>query len=466
MTAKETAVTLPLLLLACEWILRDGKEPRRLVLARWLPFAALVLLWPLRLFLDHGLTVRGGWALASQQAGFTPLQYLLIESRVLLRYLTLALLPFPLHFPHDPVALVRGGPPDIPPLLTALSAMTLLALAAWALFGPARHRLPRLGAALFLASQALESSVFPLWDIAATHRCYPGLLGLGLVFAWALTLLPRPCARLAALALALFAALTLGENRLWSDPGGLYARDLRHAWHAGVNWGNCAWTCLETGHPEAARRVARQGVRLPYNPRVGSAYVTALLALGRNEEARVEIARVKGLAEPLVWLRLATLETLQAGDPERIEALMREAEDLNLAQPELALWLARHRDSQGRKEEAEALLRRYLKIHPDHPLLWDHLGYLLLTQQRFGESEAAYRQAVLLDPAQPKAQYHLGLLALKRGDLPAAEAAFREALRAKPDYALARRDLEALLARFPPLPPPRPPRLASPSGAP
>ena len=41
MTAKETAVTLPLILAACEWILRDGREPRRLVLARWLPFSAL-----------------------------------------------------------------------------------------------------------------------------------------------------------------------------------------------------------------------------------------------------------------------------------------------------------------------------------------------------------------------------------------------------------------------------------------
>ena len=50
------------------------------------------------------------------------------------------------------------------------------------------------------------------------------------------------------------------------------------------------------------------------------------------------------------------------------------------------------------------------------------------------------------DPIQHKPHYHLGLLAMKRRDLPAAETAFRESLRAKPDYALARRNLEAVLA--------------------
>ena len=459
MTAKETAVTLPLMLAAYEWILRDGKTPLRSVLARWLPFAALVLLWPLRLLLEHGLSAGEGWALASETAGFTPLQYLLIESRILPRYLQLGLLPFPLHFPHDPVALVRGGPPDIPWGPTALCGAALLALAAWALFGPARHRLPRLGAALFLASQALESSVFPLWDVAATHRCYPGLLGLGLVFAWLLTRLPRPCARLAALALALLAALAAAENRRWSCAPGLYARDLRHAWHAGVNWGNCAWTSLETGHPEAAHRIARQGLRLPYNPRVGSAYVTALLALGRNGEARSEIARVKGLAGPRVWLQLAVRETLRTGDPERIEALILEAEGLNLPQPELALWRARHLDGQGREGEAEGILRRYLVTFPEHGLLWDHLGYLLFAGERYGEAEEAYRRAARFDSSLYKPHNYLGILALKRGDPAAAEAAFREALRVKPDYALARRNLEALRGGSPP-------RLASPSGAP
>ena len=445
-TSKETAVTLPLLLAACEWILRDCREPLRRVLARWLPFAVLpglVLVQVLRAQSPD----------PASRADLTPLQYLRVQLPVLADYLRLNAFPFPLHFLHD-----RVRPLPAAGVATWLSGAALLALAAWALFGPVRHRLPRLGAALFLASQALESSVFPLWDIAATHRCYPGLLGLGLLFAWAQTRLPRACSRLALVALALFATLTATENIHWNLAQDLYARDLRHAWHAGVNWGNCAWAYLDTGHPEAARRVARQGARLPYNHRVGSAYVTALMALDRNEEARTEITRVKRLAEPLVWLRLATRESLQAGDPDRIEALMREAESLNLSQPDLVLWMARYWDRQGRQEEAEPLLRRTLALYPDHPLLWDHLGYLLFTRQRFAESEDAYRRAAVLDPSLYKVHYHLGLLALKRGDRQASEAAFRKALRAKPDYAVARQQLETLLRN--------PPRLAPPSGPP
>ncbi len=448
MLAKEPAVTLPLWIGALEWVLRRPGEGLRPVLKRAWPFAVLPLLVVVQVaramaqaagsgpdrFRESGIHAVG--------YGFTPFQYLCLELPVVLGYLRLAALPFPLTFYGDRVYPLPGQAAGIPAGPTLVAGALLLGALGWILFGPARLRLPRLALALFLAPLALESSVFPIQDLAFHHRCYPGLLGASLGFAWVVTRLRRPLA-LGAGGLALLATLALGENRIWSASARLLERDVRHAFHRSTIWANLGWQYQDAGHPGAAERVFRQALRSPWQAqrnRVGLA--SALRAQGRTAEARQAFDRaVRDYPSDssIVWMAL--VQALEAGDAGQVSALADRAAALPLLRPELALWLASTRLEEGRVSEAERILRRHLGVFRTSPQFWDLLGEALRRQARWGEAEEAYRAAIDLQPDLPDTHADLGRLYLLRGDARRAEAAFREALRCDPAHAGAREGL-------------------------
>ncbi len=417
MTAKEPAVTLPLTLAALEWILREPGSSWKPTLSRWLPFAllpALVLLQVVRagiLTRDALLSVQGGFresGFRSDPFGATPAQYFLLELPVLLGYLRLGALPFPLHFYHDWAYPAPGEPPRIGGLATLACAAALLGLAAWVLFGPRRHRAPRLALALFFTPLALESSFFPIRDIAFNHRCYPSLLGLGLLLAWALGRLPR-LRLLAAGLLALLAALALSETRRWADPLALQRRDVRHAWHHPVAWRNLAWERLGQGHPERALGSFRQALRSPWLDAGACAGVAStLLSLGRDAEALQATERALAVfPDNAGLLGLAIRQARQSGDADRLEARVRQAESLDILTPELACQIAYYRVAGGKPEAAEILLRRQLGRYPTDPSLWDYLGWALSKQGRARDAADAFREALRLDPGNERARQGL-----------------------------------------------------------
>lgn len=398
--SKETGVTLPVTLAALEWILREPGEPLRRVLKRWMPFAVLLpgLLLVQMLRLEHPEPLGG--------TRMTPWQYLGLELPIVLSYLRLNAFPVQLSFLHDPVE----GQVHPPPVPTLLAGLALALMAGWALFGPGRHPVPRLAAALFLAPLALECSVFPIQNTVMHHRCYPGLLGTGLAFAWSATRLPAACRLLPWAVLGFMAAMGVAENRRWTDPRELMRRDLRHAFRAGVNWGEYAWRYLEINRPDRAERVVRPALKLPYSEKAHASLLEALERLGRVEERR---------------------QYQEIPLPE-VEALVKESERVAAVEGPAA---------------GEAFLRARAERLKGISFYWDHLGQMLLAQGRMEEAERAYRRALALDPSLHKSRCNLGLILYRRGDLAGAEAAFLDALRLKPDYALARRNLETVRAR-------------------
>ncbi len=323
--AKETALTLPLLLAASAWILRDGS------LRRWLPFGALAA-GAVALKLAHP-----GEGMASPY-GFSPRDYLLLQLPIVLRYLRLNFLPFPLHFLHDRIVPLSGHALELPWTAILLSGTLLAALAGWALFGPARHRLPRLGIALFLAPLALESTV-PIQDLAFDHRCYPGLLGTGLLFAWAASRLGRTWP-----VLVLLGALTLRENAAWASPRTLLARDVRNAFHLDVAWGNYAWYRLGRGDAVQAERLFRQALHSPWKElRIRLGEAAALIALGRVPEGRARVdAAMRDFPAEGGPVRLALQEAVRSGDEARISDIVRRAEG-KVKDPELEAWFRSRR---------------------------------------------------------------------------------------------------------------------------
>lgn len=235
--------------------------------------------------------------------------------------------------------------------------------------------------------------------------------------------------------------LAAGESRLWADPFGLLRRDVRHAPRVPEVRGDYALTILGTGHPREAEGICRRALRLRPHPKVRVALAQSLSAQGRSEEAQAVLG--KDPESDFVLLE-AVDQAAKRGDREALERLAAKVEAMRAPGPSLILWLARRRAEGGDLAAGERILREHEAGLRANPLYWDHLGQILMTRGRDKDAEEAYRRATALDPSLFKSWNNLGRLLFKRGDRGGAAEAFRSALRAKPDYDLARKNLEAV----------------------
>jgi hypothetical protein len=180
LTAKETAVMLPLYAFLIEWLVfrfaRHHMASGRTTLHRGLlALYVCVLAVPLAvglIWLLPGLLTPGAWSTRD----FTLRTRLLSEARIVTDYIgwTLAPTPQALSFYHDDFQVSTGW---LTPWTTLASAIFLAAIAAaiWWL----RHRRPltALGLALFLGCHLLTGTILPL-ELIYEHRNYFASFGL------------------------------------------------------------------------------------------------------------------------------------------------------------------------------------------------------------------------------------------------------------------------------------------------
>ncbi len=174
MRTKEISFTLPLVAAGCELLFfRPGRRSLLLV-----PLAATALLVPL------GLATQGqGLAdvladvsgFASETREISRWAYLLTQSRVVLTYLRLLILPVEQNLDHDfPISTSLGDPA----VLVALALLLGIAGAAVSLLVRARRSngapgaLVFFGVAWFFVTVSVESSIIPIRDVIFEHRAY------------------------------------------------------------------------------------------------------------------------------------------------------------------------------------------------------------------------------------------------------------------------------------------------------
>jgi len=241
---KETALLVPVYLLAIEWTLfrfKTSNSAAKTFLRLF--FAAIIILPGLALvtyMLTHPGLIQGSYA----SRDFTLTERLYTEPRVLWTYLRMIVLPSntALGLFHDDIPLSTGF---LSPVTTLLSIAGLIMLVAGAV--AARKSLPLVsfGILFFLAGHSLESGILGL-EIAHEHRNYIPQLGLLIPAAWYLILwMVSSDRRKFAIALAVAAPLFLGLTT--------FARS--------ATWGNTiAFSSAEiTHHPESARANYQMG---------------------------------------------------------------------------------------------------------------------------------------------------------------------------------------------------------------
>lgn len=185
MKTKESAFTLPLAILLYEIAFHQGSWQSR---ARWLvPYAPLLLVIPLSISGTADSAAGNYLTLSASQEGYSAYQYLITQSRVIVTYIRMLLIPVGQNLDHD-YPLYRSA---LEPAVLASSALLLALLASGI---EALRRFRSKGAALlgvygfgilwFMLTLSVESSIIPIPMLIDEYRMYLPSAGLCLAFSF------------------------------------------------------------------------------------------------------------------------------------------------------------------------------------------------------------------------------------------------------------------------------------------
>lgn len=493
--AKPMLVTLPCVLLLLDywplrrmsWLSPSGENDSNpsppptawsALLREKLPLLALVLASSVVTFLVQ----RAGGAV-------TALTGLSLTARVAnalvayVRYLGKAIWPTDLavlypHPGHWPVAAVLGA------------TLILLALTAGALWLRRRQPWLAVGWLWYLGTLVPVIGLVQVGIQSMADRyTYVSMLGLGLAVVWgAAHLAARHEGWRAALAVltvfyaALALVLTREQIAFWRDSETLFRRTVAVTHKNYLAYNNLGFEFSVQGRLEEAREMYERSLAI--NPNYEEARNNlgyALAKLGRPAEAvpHYEAAlRLKpNLAEAHNNLGNALADL---GRPAEALACYRRALELKPnhadAHNNLGIALAmqgqfddaiehletslrlkpRNASAHGNLGNAYAVQRKFddaarhyaaaLELSPNDAQTHNNLGNILAEQGKLAEAVAQYTEALRLNAKNPEAEFNLGMVLLRQAKRAEALPHFRAALRLKPDYAEARRQLEALEA--------------------
>ena len=161
--------------------------------------------------------------------------------------------------------------------------------------------------------------------------------------------------------------------------------------------------------------------------------VMQLHQAGRLEEAEAGYRRVlEQEPQNAIALQFLGVLSMQRGEPERGEQLIRQALGIRADIPDFYNNLGLCLRLQDRLEEAQDCYRRAIAIKSDYAPAYNNLGLDLQAVGAVDEAIAAYRNALQLQSQFADAHWNLGLAYLLKGDLVAGWAEYEWRLRCQP----------------------------------
>jgi tetratricopeptide (TPR) repeat protein len=473
MATKEGMVTAPVMLFLYDYVFVAGS----ITVAwrqRWRVYLALVATWIVLPLLMGGLRGRGvGFGLGMDAA-----TYLLIECGAVMRYLGLALWPWPLVFDYG----TDLGGVGAARMVSAVGIFGIALGTLWALW-----RRPAIGflGAWFLITLAPTSSVVPIpLQPISENRVYVPLAAVvaGLVF-WIATAIgrrdSRPVFTSAAFALV---ALTIARNRDYRSEVSIWADTVAKRPDSARAHNNLGHVLQAAGRLPEARAEHETALRL--RPGYADAHLNLASVLGRlgmvdgalehshravqlepqNANAHYNLGvayREKGNVEAAIAAFEATLRVrpeftearnnvaillLQTGKPAAAIAHSEAALRTNPNSIDARYNLACGLSMVGRSAEAAPLFQEVARVRPTRPDVQLNLGITLQQLGRVTEASDAYQALLRLDPNHAVAHFNLGNILLTTGKTAEALNHYEAALRSNPNFSDAHANLGVALA--------------------
>jgi Tfp pilus assembly protein PilF len=361
---KEVIVTLPIVLVLYDLVFLNPQSGRMgdVWRRRWPLYAGLAGTWVLSAVLVASAPRAASVGVG---LGWSPWLYLQTQAGVIVHYLRLVFVPWPLVFDYEwPAARTLG---EVLPYATPL--VVLFGLTVWALVR--RHPLGFPGASVFLIL-APSSSVLPIvTEIAAEHRMYlplAAIIGTVVVGSW------------------------VGIRR-WFRPqaGGRHppAASGRRSRH------EAGWFGVD---PLAAAVLTLAVLAI-----AGCALLTRARNLDYQSEERLWTDTV--VKRPSNARALANLAVVLTGQGRTADAepYLRRALAIRPDYPEALSGLGAVLAMQGRVDDALPLFARATALAPRYADAWNNYAEALATKGRLREALTAYRRVLALTPDHPGA---------------------------------------------------------------
>ena len=288
--SKETVISIPAVLLVYDFLMR-GNASFRPVLTRWRFYATFLAggAGAAYLLLTGPLSGAVGGTLPGH---LTPWHYLLTQTRVIVYYIRIVLLPVGLNLDHD---FAPSTSPFEPAVL--VSSALILGLISLAWYLRRRAALVSFSIFWFFLTLAPTSSIAPILDVSFEHRLYLPMVGLSFAFPLALARAldffkerPRFRAKVVPLGSGILALLMVGtvlRNEVWRDEVRLWSDVIKKSPDKARGYNALAMSYFRLGRYETGLEVAQAGLkRIPedrnlFVDTMGNFY----LQLGRYEEA-------------------------------------------------------------------------------------------------------------------------------------------------------------------------------------
>ncbi len=288
------------------------------------------------------------------------------------------------------------------------------------------------------------------------HRFYLASVGFVAMAGWlaargARALVPRtgPAVPAALIGLVLVGLAALSHNRtvVWRSEDALWADAAAKAPRSALAHAMLGAAYLEQDRPDLAVEPLERAVHLDSNyPLAATNLGAAYARLDRWEEAVTQYRRALTLDPDFDLARsnLALAYEHLRRWPEAMaeyEILARRAgreEDVRLRIGALALQA-------GDLEKAEASFQRVLARDPSGYAALFNLGLVNDRRGRASEAERFFQRALAVNPADPDVHYRLGILAARTGRVDDALRAFEDALARDPQHFLTHYDLARLV---------------------
>ena len=382
MFAKETALILPVLFFAYEWLFAPGAASSgRLRRVVWvlLPQAAVI-------FLYLGLRITALHQLSPAGAAWTPAMIVGTIPLALAFYLRQLLLPVQL-------SLFYPWPPVANPGFTNFSIPFLIVVAiAAALFAISRRSRVAAFASLLLALPilpVLNLRAFSVDDFLHDRYLYVSAAGLSILLVMAWQHLPAGSLRLAVAAVVclFFAGVTLYSSRMWKDNLALYSRAIEVAPGNAMAQMYLGDELLKRNRPADALPWLKKALAAAdekYNVNVDIAWCYVLMGDDRQARPYLQDAIQNDPRRPLGYRELALLE-----------------------------W------RQGHVEEAETQIRKALAVrHTTGPAWLQYHSLLATILERKGDLKGAleeYQAELREDPASEEVMNRVQMISAKLG---------------------------------------------------
>lgn len=418
MGSKETAITLPFVILLHEFYFRakfDFSLMKRL-LKYWLPVFAVTLVFLVAYFEQRGGLIHGLYNLLTESLSnesFTGPQRLLTESRVIMFYLSLLIFPLPsrLNLDHD-FALSTSL---VDPLSTLFSFISIFGMILYSLWIAKKYPVVSFGILWFFINLTLESTFLKL-DIIFEHRLYLPSIGVFLALSWILMKVAQ---------FRILAPVGRPQNSTFLDTSDIHNQGESQPWLTEfVDFLRNKWKRFQR------IRMIQVGLLLITFGLLGFYSGATILrnALWQDDiRLWMDIAK-KSPHKARVHNNLGLLY-LSRGE---LEPAGQEFEQALRLSPNFLLFrhnLATVYLGQGKTQEAIRVYQEALQIDPFNAMVYEKMGKIYSKSGRLDLATIALEKAVSLDPGRAMTNSLLGQVYQKSGYTEKAAMAYEQALR-------------------------------------